>query len=211
MSRVIDSFSGRVRRVQDSARTTRAAVTRPKPPVRIELGRSVRAWWLQLLIIALGIAAIIALHPGVVAIVLISIALAPAAIRPGTTSGAIFCAMLGVIWLIDPTPAFSVRSFALLAIGPAVWTVAGTLTGLPLRTRIELIALRPALLRWVVLQVISQPLLVGAELLAGHRPGYQALGPALIAFGAAVLVAVAAWLLLPRITAGDQPPRRPRS
>src|SRR3954471_6694893 len=132
MSRIVDSAKGRIRRMQDSARTTRAAVTRPKPPVRIDMARSVRAWWLQLLIVALGVAAIIAMHPGVVGVVLISIALAPVAIRPGTTGGAIFCAVLGVFWLIDPSPAFSARGFALLALGPALWTLAGTLTGLPL-------------------------------------------------------------------------------
>ena len=207
MTRPTDLLTGRLRRLQDSARSTHAAVTRPKPPVRVELGRSVRAWWLRLLVIALGVAAVVVLHPAVLAVVIIAMALALVAVRPGTTTGALFCAVLGFFWLVDPSPALSVQEFTLLALGPAVWTLGGALAGLPLRTRVELVALRPTAVRWLLMQLISQPLLAGAELLRTRRPGTEEIGPAMITLGCAVLLAVAAWLILPRLTTGDRPPR----
>lgn len=201
--RIVGRLTGRWRRLQDSARSTRAAVSRPKPPVAVDLGRAVPAWWLQLVIAALGVGVILLLRPGVVAVVIIALTLAWVTVRPGAAAGAIFCAVLGVSWLVDPSPALSVPEFALLALGPAVWTVAGVLTGLPFRTRVELVALRPSALRWLVVQLISQPLLVGAELLRTGRPDQPAPLPAVIAFACAAGIALAAWLILPRLNTPD--------
>ncbi len=201
--RIVGRLTGRWRQLQDSARSTRAAVARPKPPVTVELGRTVRAWWLQLVIAALGVTVILVLHPGVVAVVVICLVLAWITVRPGAAGGAIFCAALGVVWLVDPSPALSAQEFGLLALGPAVWTLAGVLTALGWRTRIELAALRPTALRWLVVQLISQPLLAGAELLRADRPAQPTVPAAVIAFGCAAGIAVAAWLILPRLSHPD--------
>lgn len=194
-------ITGRLRRLQDSGRRTRAAVTKPKPPVRIATRRSVPNWSLRLLCLAFGVLAIIVLDPGVVAIVIISITLLLVAVRPSSLTGVIFCAALGLFWLFTPTPAYGAAQFALLALAPALWMLAGTLADLPLRTKIEIAALRRPLIRFVIIDLIAQLLLVGAQLLQ-HAPTGGPLAGAFV-LGCAVLLAIAAWLVLPRLAPPD--------
>ncbi|QDP96232.1 hypothetical protein FOE78_10270 [Microlunatus elymi] len=203
--RTATMIGGRLRRLQDSGRRTRAAVTRPKPPVAIVTGRSVPAWSLRLLCLAFGVLAIIIIDPGVVAVVIMSLTLLLVAIRPSAVTGAIFCAALGLFWMFAPSPAHAPAQFALLALGPALWVLAGTLADLPLRTKIEFAALRRPLIRFVIIDLIAQLLLLGAQLLREHTTTGGSLLAAAVVLGCAVLLAVAAWLILPRIAAPDDP------
>jgi predicted lysophospholipase L1 biosynthesis ABC-type transport system permease subunit len=78
--------------------------------------------------------------------------------------------------------------------------LAGVITDLPLRTRVELAVLRVPALRYLVLQVIGQPVLVGAELLQAHRSAIAVSFAGAIVLAVVVLMAVVAWLLFPRLT-----------
>ncbi|SDT28274.1 hypothetical protein [Microlunatus soli] len=201
MSNPIRMVTSRVHRAQDSARQTRAAITRPKPPVEVQTGRRVSAWLLRLLGLLAGVAILIVLDPGVVAIVLLAAMLVVVAVLPTSATGAVFCAGVGFFWMITPTPALGATQFVLLALTHLTWVLAGTLAGLPLRTKIEWVALRLPLIRYVIIDLISQLLLVGAQLLrrgVGDATGSStALGSVVLA--CAVVLAIAAWLTLPRL------------
>jgi hypothetical protein len=199
MTGPIGMVTGRLRRVQDSVRQTRAAVTRPKPPVEVDLGRSVPAWLLRLLILVVSAGAIVILKPPVVSIVIIGLLAVLAAVRPLAATGAVLCAAYGFFWMIDPTPEFGAQQFALMALAPALWMLAGTIADIPLRTRVELAVFRHPLLRFVIIDLVSQLMLVGAQLLHRAAPGTGGPAIAAIVLACAVLLAVAAWLILPRL------------
>ena len=201
MTGPVSMITGRLHRLQDSGRRTRAAVTKPKPPVRIETRRSVPSWALRLLCLAFGVLAIILLDPGVVAIVIISLTLLMVAIRPSSLTGVIFGAAIGFFWMFVPSPVNGPAQVAILALAPAVWMLAGVLADLPLRTKIEISALRRPLLRFVIIDLIGQLLLVGAQLLQGAPTGGELAGA--IVLGCAIPLAIAAWLILPRLAAPD--------
>jgi hypothetical protein len=196
----IDVFSNRMHRVQDTARTTRAAVTQPRPPVLLEVGRTLPAWTLRAALLVLGAAAILLLWPGIVAVVILAALLILVVVVPGTSTGAVFCGVLGLFWMFSPSPAFSVDQIAVLAIGPLVWTIAGVITGLGLRTKVEWRVLRTPALRFLGIQVLCQVLLVGAQLLQSQGPALSAQLAGLIAFACTIAIAVGAWLILPTIT-----------
>jgi hypothetical protein len=200
MRNPLDLVTSRVRRVQDGVRQTRAAVTRPKPPVVIEIGPTVPAWSLRLVCVALGVLALIMLDPGIVATVIAGISLLVLVFLPNPGTGALFCGLLALFWMVMPSPPFSVDQFAVLALGPAVWTMAGVLTDLPLRTKIELRALRIPALRYLIIQLITQALLAGATVLQAATRQADRMLAGLIAFGFAALLAAAAWWILPRFS-----------
>jgi hypothetical protein len=150
--------------------------------------------------LAFGVGTIIALSPGVVLIVILSALLALVLLRPSTSTGAVFCGVLGLFWMINPTDPYSVAQVAVLALAPALWLLAGVLADLPLRTRVELAVLRTPALRYLVLQVIGQPVLIGAELLQSHRAGIGASFAGAIVLAIVVIMAMVAWLLFPRFT-----------
>lgn len=206
MRNPIDSVTGRARRISDGVRQTRAAVTRPRPPVQIDIGRAAPVWVLRLVAVALGVLAVIMLDPGVVGMVVCGICLLVLAVLPNPATGALFCGVLAVFWMIMPSEPFSIDQYALLALGPAVWTLAGTLSELPLRTRFELRALRTPGRRYLVVQVITQALLAAATALqsVGDRLDPVLLG--VIAFACTALLAAAAWLILPRLA--PRPPEQ---
>lgn len=174
-----------------------------KPPVELEIGRTVPAWLLRIVIIAAGVAAMIILDAGPVAMVIIGTTLAVVAVRPLAATGAVCAGAVGFFWMIVPTPAFHPGQFALIALVHLIFVLAGCAAGLPLRTRVELAALRSPLLRYLIIDVISQLLLLGAQLLRLARPGGDDPAVGAIVLGCAVVLAIAAWLILPRLSRSD--------
>lgn len=199
MTSPLGMVSSRFRRVQDSGRQIRAAVTEAKPPVEVDTGRTVSAWPLRLLGVLAGVAIMIILNPGVVVIVLLAVVLLVVVVHPTAATGAIFGAGVGFFWMIMPTPAFGGAQFALLALTHLVWVLSGTLAGLPLRTKIEWVALRPPLIRFVIIDLISQLLVVGAQLLRLGVPGADSPVIGAVVLACAVVLAIIAWLTLPRL------------
>lgn len=195
-----DVVASRLNRMQDSARLTRSAVTRTKPTVAVELGRTLPCWVLRAVGTLLGVVAILLLSPGIVAEVIMAITLVLFFFRSSATTGAVFCAALGLFWMLEPTAPFAAPTFALLAIGPLVWSIGGVCAGLPLRTKIEWRALKPTAIRYLIIQLITQLLLAGAQLLQLHGPPLAGPLAGLLAFAFAIAIAVAAWLILPNLT-----------
>lgn len=199
MTGPVGMVTGRIRRVQDSARQTRAAVTRPKPPVEVDTGRTLPAWMLRAGCLVAGVATMIILNPGVVPAVLLSAILLVVVLHPTAATGAVFAGGLGFFWMIMPTPDFGAGQFALLALTHLTWALSGTISALPLRTKIEWAALRPPLARFVIIDVISQLLLIGAQLLRLAAPGTGGPVAGALVLACAVVLAIAAWLIMPRL------------
>ncbi|QGN31846.1 hypothetical protein [Microlunatus sp. Gsoil 973] len=198
--RIVSGFGMRFGRWQDSARRARAGINAPKPPVRVETGRAAPDWVFRIGCLAFGVGTIIALAPGVVLIVILSALLAVVLLRPSTGTGSIFCCVLGLFQTINPTSPNSAAQVAILALAPALWMLAGVIADLPLRTRVELAVLRTPAVRYLVLQLIGQPVLVGAQLLQAHRTGISASFAGAFVLAIVVIMAVVAWLLFPRFT-----------
>lgn len=193
-------LDSRISRWQDSAKRARAGINAAKPPVRIETERSAPDWVFRAACLVFGVLAIIALHSGIVLIVIMSAMLALVLFRPSAGTAAVFCATVGLSWLIEPSAPNGVAQILVLALVPAVWVLAGVITDLPLRTRIELAVLRVPAVRYVIVQLVVQPALIGAQLLQAHRAGVGATFAGAIVLVIAVIIAAAAWLLLPRVT-----------
>lgn len=198
--RITASLGSRVGRWQDSARRARAGINAPKPPVRVELGRSAPDWTFRLGCLVLGVLTIITLAPGVVTIVILSLLLVLVLFRPSTGTAALFCGVLGLFWMLEPSPPNSPAQVAILALAPALWMLAGVIADLPLRTRIEIAVLKVPAIRYLVLQVIGQPVLFGAVLLQAHRSSLNPALAAALVLAIMVIMAVVAWLLFPRFT-----------
>lgn len=165
------------------------------PKVKLAAGRSTPAWTVRLALAGFGVLTILALGPGPAPTVLLSGFLLAVVIRPGTWSGCFYLLALAVIWLALATPALSVATVTLLGFGPATPALATVVDRLPLRARIEWRAFAPSLLRFLLIEVISQPLVLVAGALESAR-----LSVLPVAIGGAVVLAVAAWLLLPRLS-----------
>jgi len=197
--RISTGFGRRVGRWQDSARQARAGINAPKPPVRVETGRAAPGWAYRIGCLVFGVLAIIAFAPGVVLIVILSALLALVLIRPAAGTAGLFCGVLGLFWMIEPSPPNSLAQVGVLALAPALWVLAGVIADLPLRARIEIAVLRAPAIRYLVVQVVAQAALVGAQLLHSHQQGIGAGFAGLLVLVIAVIMAVAAWLLFPRL------------
>ena len=201
--RISSRVGNRVGRWQDSARQARAGINAPKPPVRVDTGTTAPGWVYRIGGLVLGVLAIIALGPGVVLIVILSALLLVTLVRPSTATAGVFCGVLGLFWMIDPSHPNSLAQFAILALAPALWMLSGSIADLPLRARIEVSVLRTPALRYLVLQVVGQPALILAELLQTHRAGIDPTFAGAIALTIVVIMAVVAWLVFPRFTPDD--------
>lgn len=198
--RISSRVGNRVGRWQDSARQARAGINAPKPPVRVETGPTAPDWAYRIGCLVLGVLAIIALAPAVVLIVILSALLLVVLIRPSAATAGIFGGVLGLFWMIDPSRPNSLAQFAILALVPALWMLSGTIAELPLRTRIELAVLRTPALRYLVVQLVGQPVLIFAELLQAHRTGIDTSFAGAIVLAIVVIMAIAAWLVFPRFS-----------
>ena len=184
-------FEERVRR----ARRSVEELSSPLPRVKLASRRSVPAWSVRLLLMIFGVLTIVALHPGPPPIVILSIFLLGVALRPGMVSGCLYCVALAVIWLVLATPVVSLPTVVLIGFGPAVPALATVIAQVPVRARIECRAFAPSLFRFMIIEVITQPVV----LLAGSLQSLK-LGLLPVALVGAVVVAVATWLLLPRLS-----------
>ena len=198
--RISTRVTNRVGRWQDSARQARAGINAPKPPVRVETGPTAPDWVYRLGCLVFGVLTIIALAPGVVLIVILSALLLVVLIRPSTATAGVFGGVLGLFWMIDPSRPNSLAQFVILALVPAVWLLSGTIAELPLRTRIELAVLRAPALRFLVLQIVGQPVLILAELLQARSTGIDASFAGAVVLTIVVIMAIAAWLVFPRFS-----------
>lgn len=202
--RISTQVGNRIGRWQDSARQARAGINAPKPPVRVDTGPTAPDWAYRIGCLVLGVLTIIALAPGVVLIVILSGLLLVVLVRPSTATAGVFCGVLGLFWMIDPSRPNSLAQFAVLALAPALWMLAGTIGDLPLRARIELAVLGRPALRYLVLQLVGQPMLIMAELLQTHRAGIGTTFAGAIVLVVVVIMAIAAWLVFPRLHGNDQ-------
>jgi hypothetical protein len=204
--RLATRFGSRVGRWQDSARRARAGINAPKPSVRVDTRRAAPAWLFRIGCLALGALVIIALAPGIPLIVILSGLTVLVAIRPSAATGAVFCSVLGLFWMIDPSPPNSLRQVAILALAPALWTLAGVIADLPLRTRVEIAVFRVPGIRFLALQVIAQSVLIGAQLLHNRSAGANPMIIGALVLALVLIMAVGAWLLFPRFSddANDQ-------
>lgn len=201
--RISARVGNRLGRWQDSARRARAGINAPKPTVRVETGPVAPDWAYRIACLVFGVLTIIALAPAVVLIVILSGLLLVVLVRPSPATSGVFCGVLGLFWMIDPSRPNSLAQFAILALAPALWILSGTIADVPLRARIELAVLRAPALRYLVLQVVGQPVLIAAELLQTHRAGIDTSFAAAIVLAIVVIMAIAAWLLFPRLTRED--------
>lgn len=184
-------FEERVRRV----RRQLEELSRPLPRVQLAHGASVPVLSVRLLLIIMGVVTIVALSPSAPPIVILSIFLLGVAIRPGVVTGCLYCVVLAVIWLALATPVISLPTVLLLGFGPAVPALAAVIDQVPVRARIECRAFAPSLFRFMIIMVISQPVV----LLAGSLQSLK-LGLLPVAVVGAVIVAIATWLLLHRLS-----------
>lgn len=171
----------------------------PLPTVRVTTRTAVPAWAVRLLLVALGVTALVALQPGHLAVVVLTVVLGVLAGRPTGGTGAAWCLGCGVGWLIYPSTALGPVTFVLLAVVPAAYALASTVGRVPLLARIELAALRPALRRYLGTQLISQPLVAGAVVLRNRQ-----LDLLPVAVAAAAMAAVLTWVVLPRLSGPDE-------
>jgi hypothetical protein len=168
--------------------------------VHLELGPWIPCWLARLGIVGCGAAAVLLLHPALFGVVVLAAMLVVLAVYTNAVTGIAFAGLLVVLWLLSP-PAGWPAAAGLVAVGTAAWMLAGTLSDLGLRTRIELAALLGLLRRYVIVQVISQLLLAGALLLGS----LQLTGPvvAVATLCCAVAIALTGWLVLPRLSGRD--------
>lgn len=198
--RVSARVGNRVGRWQDSARQARAGINAAKPPVRVETGRTAPDWAYRIGCLVFGVLTIIALSPSVVLIVILSGLLLVTLIRPSAATAGVFCGVLGLFWMIEPSRPNSLPQFAILALAPALWMLSGTIADVPPRAKIELAVLRRPALRYLVLQLVGQPVLILTELLKTHRAGIETSFAAAIVLVIVVIMAITAWLIFPRFT-----------
>lgn len=184
-------FEERIRR----ARRSIDELSSPLPLVKLASRRSVPAWSVRLLLMIFGVLTILALQPGSPPTVILSIFLLGVAFRPGVFSGCLYCVALAVIWLVLATPVISLPTVLLLGFGPAIPALATVIAQVPVRARIECRVFTPSLFRFMIIEVITQPVV----LLAGSLQNLK-LGLLPVAIAGAVIVAVATWLLLPRLS-----------
>lgn len=192
-----DRLTARLRRMQESSRRFSTALDQPRPRVVLDLGAWVPGWMARLVSVALGTAAVLVLHPAPFATVLLGVALALLAIRPNAITGAAFCGLTGLIWLMAPPTTWPTDA-ALIALGAATWMLAAPLSGLSARTRIEVAALLPSLWRYLIIQAISQLLLAGGLLLGSLHLSGSTVTIVAVCCGAGI--AAAGWLAVPHLS-----------
>lgn len=200
MSRIIDRLFGRAGRMRDSARRVQGLASRPTPPVRIDTGRVLPGWMLRLVLVGLAVVAMIMLSPPIFGWVILIGSTVILAARPNTGTGAVFVGVLGLFWMLFPTPPLAVDGFVLLALAVAVWTVAGTLSGTTVRSRVEVAIWKFPVLRWLILTAVGVIFLLVGQLLSTAGAGNPMLLGG-IALAAAVVLAIAVWVILPRLSA----------
>jgi hypothetical protein len=176
-----------------SLRALRAELTSPLPVVRLQTRPAVPGWAVRILLLALGVTSLALLRPGGAALVVLVVVLGALTVRPTGSTAAAWCVAVGVAWLVFPLP-IGPTTCTLLAVVSGAVALATTVAGVPVLARVELAALRPGLVRYAVVQLVSQPV-VGAALVVRA----QRLDLLPLAVGAAIVAAVVAWVVLPRL------------
>lgn len=197
MTRLSGQLNARWRRLQESRLQLSAALRDRRPAVHVDLAPWIPCWVARLCAVGLGVAAIVALQPATFPAVVLAAALVLVAVRTSTVTATTFCGLLGVFWLLGAETSWPTDA-GLIAIAIAGWMLSGTLSGLGPATRIELGVFQRPFGRYLVIQVVTQPLLAGAVLLRSLEPGGALI--AVVTLCCAAAVAAAGWWVLPRLS-----------
>ncbi|MBA8794735.1 hypothetical protein FHX74_002354 [Friedmanniella endophytica] len=185
-------------------RASLEALFSPLPRVRTSPSRWVPGWAPRLLLVALGIAVMVLLGVGPPSGVLLGCFVLALLLVPSTRTGAAFCVPVAFLWLVLPGDPLSWRSAGLLLLTAAVFELATAIEAVSPLSRVELWALWPSLRRFLVIQLISQPVVLALVALRNSPAHLSAAALPVAVVAAAAVAAGAAWLL-PRL---GRPPRR---
>ncbi len=168
----------------------------PQPRVRLAGRRSAPCWLVRLVLLGFGLVPIVVLGAPTPLIVITSLFLLGLAFRPGTFTGCLYCLPLALAWLttVDGS-VLSIRTVVVLGFGTAVPALATIVDGLPATVRIELAVFARPFVRFLIIQLITQPAVFLTGALQSSR-----LGLLPVAIGGTLVIAVATWLLLPRLS-----------
>lgn len=174
----------------------RSELERPLPAVRIEIGRAVPAWALQLAVAAVGLACASLLATRGLHWALAVAGAAVLAIRPAPGLAQIYAAALGAGLLLTRYEPWSAAVFALV-LGVHLMVQLGSIVqGLHRSAQVELAALAAPARRFAAVQAGAQILAVASAWIAAREVHAVWLS---VAAGAAL--AALAWLLLTAATA----------
>lgn len=176
------------RRLLQTLRLDRSPTERPLPRVRLQPALAAPCWALRLAVIALGLGCTAVVSPLEVGWVIAGVISLALLVRPGGSAPAWFAVFLGVALALSPRAPLSARDFLLLAGIPAQVLLAAQLGWVPWRAKVELAVLAGPLRRYLVLQLVAQPVAVLAALLATDN-----LAVAAVPLLAVLVLAVVAW------------------
>jgi hypothetical protein len=175
----------------------------PRPPVAIEVGRTVGVLPLRLVVAAMFVAgatasasAPTAWLAAVLAVSVVTLSLA----RPSAVWPALLAGLLGVGLLLGTVG--PIRTAIVILAGHAIVALGGVVGMLPWSARVELRVLRRPLLRFVAIQAFAQSLAAAGLWVGSSGNTFGAL-----AVGAAIIVAVAVWRLATRLQAASRSAR----
>ncbi len=167
----------------------------------IRVPASMASWMLRLLLVLVGGGSAVLLNPYPLwqGIGVIAAAVGAAFPRTFAAWGSVASIVLGIL-LAEPAP---IRTAAAVLAIHLVHVLAGLCATTPLRGRVALSALRPTLLRLLLIQAIAQPI----ALLAAVLPKAQEHGSAWLAPAGALLV-VAVVVIVLRVEKREERPSR---
>lgn len=179
--------------------------SRPLPEVEADLGWWVPVWLVTLALAGVAIAGVaLVVRAPVGWLVMGAFVLALVVFPEGPSTG-VYAIAIGVAVLITGGEPFTGRLFLLIALVHLVAVLDSVTSGLPLRARLQVAALRDPLRRYLGVQVAAQAIAAVGALLSG-----AAITLAWIPVIAALGLAVFSWALDARIDAGGRPEHRVR-
>lgn len=190
-------LTARWRRMQDAGRRFGATIGHPRPRVDLDLRRSVPGWLVRLVTLGIGVATLLVLHPPIFGLVVLLASLLVLAVYTAAITGLVYCGLVGLTLLLGSALAWPAEA-AVIALGTATWMLAGMMSGLGPRARIEVAAILPTLWRYLIIQAITQLLLAGTRALQSLQ--LDGPGAAVVAVCCGAGMAAVGWLVLPRLS-----------
>lgn len=190
-------LTARWQQMQDAGRRFSATIGHPRPRVDLDLRRSIPGWLVRLVTIGAGVATLVVLHPPIFGLVLLIVMLIVMAVYTAAVTGLVFCGLAGLTLLLGSVEGWPTEA-VVIALGTATWMLAGLVSGLGPRARIEVAAVAPTLWRYLIIQAITQLLLAGTRVLESLQLGGPVAAVAAVCCGAGI--AAAGWLVLPRLS-----------